>query len=66
MIKMTLDDYLASKGLSSPYSNYVIDKLRANGHPDNESTQAARRICEKTWNRLEKVKKRSDNTLNTI
>lgn len=102
--KMSLEDYLGSKGLSSPYSDFVLDKLRgnrqlrtergqkrfqdecdkhrieyaeqreaaikeynrlvesgeiipktfiertverANAHPDNPSTQAARRICEK-------------------
>lgn len=102
--KMSLEDYLAINGVSSPFSDYVIDKLRgnrqlktqrgrerfenecdkhriayaekrnavideyyklveegkiipktliektiekANGHPDNASTQAARRMCEK-------------------
>lgn len=102
--KMSLEDYLASKGLSSLFSDFILDKLRsnrqlktergrkrfedectkhrieyaekrntaineyyklvdqgkivpktlieqtierANGHPDNASTQAARRICEK-------------------
>ena len=102
--KMSLEDYLASKGVSSPFSDFVLDKLRsnrklktdrgkkqfekecdkhrieyaekrnaaideyyqlveegkiipktliektierANGHPDNPSTQAARRMCEK-------------------
>ena len=102
-MKATLDEYLGAKGLSSPISDYMIDKMRiphgqtekqakamerdarraaeeyhadrqaaiaeyhakvatgeivgktaleqrieaANGHPDNESTQAARRILER-------------------
>lgn len=103
-IKMSLEDYLAKKGVLSPFSDYTLDKLRsnrqlktangqkrfeqecakhreeyaekrnaaireyhqlvkegkiipktliertierANGHPDNASTQAARRICQK-------------------
>lgn len=103
-VKMSLEDYLAKKGVLSPFSDYTLDKLRsnrqlktvsgqkrferecakhreeyaerrsaaikeyhqlveegkiipktliektiekANGHPDNASTQAARRMCEK-------------------
>jgi hypothetical protein len=102
-LKQTLDEYLGLRGLSSPISDYILDKLRlphgqtlrqekamqreatraqnayserraaaieeyrkavaegriipktlnkiriqrANGHPDNESTWAARRMCEK-------------------
>ena len=102
--KMSLDDFLYSRGVAAPFSDYVFDKLRsnrqirtargkkrfevqcdkhreeyaqkrrmaiseynslvengaivpktllertiekANGHPDNESTQAARRILAK-------------------
>lgn len=102
--KMSLDDFLYSKGVDAPFSDYIFDKLRsnrqirtargkkrfeaacekhrveyaekrqkaideyyslvengeivqktrleitvekANGHPDNESTQAARRILAK-------------------
>lgn len=102
--KLSLDDYLGIQGLSSPISDYMIDKMKiphgltgrqqkkleketllhsreysarrqaaiteynrlveireiipktrmeqtleraVYGHPDNESTQAARRICEK-------------------
>lgn len=100
---MSLDQYLAQQGVSSPISDYMLDKLRiphgltyrkqkeliqgnqkaaddyakkrnrciqeyrtmvelgkimplsraeqliktANGHPDKQSTQAARRVCDK-------------------
>lgn len=82
--KQSLEQFLAARGLSSPFADYTLDKCRlphgetarrqaaiaeynamvaarivtpktrteilidrANGHPDNESTQAARRMCAK-------------------
>lgn len=74
MKAMTEREFLAQKGLADPASGWCLDKLRsgelrdktiiektltrAQGHPDNESVQAARRICEKRgydWRTGEKI-----------